>query len=50
VIYCNGVNLNSELLDAGLGFLEERFCDSSEFAKESWANNQTNFIINWNDL
>ena len=37
VIYCNGVNLNSELLDAGLGFLEERFCDSSEFAEESWA-------------
>ena len=37
VIYCNGVNLNSELLDAGLGYLEERFCDSSEFAKESWA-------------
>ncbi len=37
VIYCNGVNLNSELLDAGLGFLEERFCDSSEFANDSWA-------------
>jgi len=37
VIYCNGVNLNSELLDADLGYLEERFCDSSEFAGESWA-------------
>ena len=37
VVYCNGVNLNSELLDVGLGYMEERFCDSSEFAKESWA-------------
>ena len=37
VIYCNGLNLNSELLDADLGFLENQFCDSSEFAEESWA-------------
>jgi len=37
VIYCNGMNLNAELLDADLGYLEERFCDSSEFAGESWA-------------
>jgi len=37
VIYCNGMNLNSELLDADLGYLEERFCDSSEFANDSWA-------------
>jgi len=37
VVYCNGVNLNAELLDADLGYLEERFCDSSEFAGESWA-------------
>ncbi|MBT8172572.1 MAG: thermonuclease family protein [Nitrosopumilus sp.] len=37
VITCNGVNLNSELLDANLGYLQDRFCDSSEFGKESWA-------------
>jgi len=37
VVYCNGVNLNSELLDANLGYLENQFCDSSEFAGESWA-------------
>jgi len=37
VIYCNGMNLNSELLDADLGYLEDQFCDSSEFAEESWA-------------
>ncbi len=37
VIYCNDMNLNQELLDADLGYLEYRFCDSSEFASESWA-------------
>ena len=37
VIYCNGMNLNQELLDANLGYLEDRFCDSSEFASDSWA-------------
>ncbi|MEE8383959.1 MAG: thermonuclease family protein, partial [Nitrosopumilus sp.] len=37
VVYCNGVNLNSELLDADLGYLENQFCDSSEFAEEPWA-------------
>jgi len=37
VVYCNGVNLNSELLDAGLGYMADQFCDSSEFAEDSWA-------------
>jgi len=37
VIYCNDVNLNSELLDANLGYLEDRFCDSSEFSTTTWA-------------
>ncbi len=37
MITCNGVNLNSELLDAGLGYLADQFCDSSEFANDSWA-------------
>jgi len=37
VVYCNGVNLNSELLDAGLGYLADQFCDSSEFASQAWA-------------
>ena len=36
-VTCNGMNLNEELLDANLGFLEVRFCSSSEFAAESWA-------------
>ncbi len=29
--------INSELLDAGLGYLADQFCDSSEFADDSWA-------------
>lgn len=37
VIYCNGVNLNEELLDAGLGYLSSEFCDSGEFANDLWA-------------
>jgi len=37
VIYCNDMNLNQELLDADLGYLADQFCDSSEFASDSWA-------------
>jgi len=37
VIYCNGMNLNSELLDADLGYMEFRFCDISEFGNTDWA-------------
>jgi micrococcal nuclease len=37
VIYCNGVNLNEELVDSGLGYLSTGFCDGSEFATENWA-------------
>jgi len=37
VVYCNGVNLNEELVDSGLGYLSTGFCDGSEFATENWA-------------
>ena len=37
LIYCNDVILNQELLDANLGYLEDRFCDSSEFSTTTWA-------------
>ena len=37
LIHCNGVNLSSELLDSTLGYLDDRFCDSSEFAELKWA-------------
>jgi micrococcal nuclease len=37
VVHCNGMNLNSELLDSGLGYVDSRFCDTSEFGESSWA-------------
>ena len=37
VIYCEGKNLNSELLDAGLGVISTEFCAVSEFANDPWA-------------
>ena len=37
VVYCNGMNLNSELLDSGLGYVDSQFCDASEFGESSWA-------------
>ena len=37
VIYCNGFNLNEELLDANLGEVSSGFCETSEFADDSWA-------------
>jgi len=37
LVYCNDVILNQEILDVNLGYLEERFCDSSEFSTTTWA-------------
>mgnify|MGYP000571975045 CR=1 FL=1 len=37
VVHCNDVLLNKELLDTAMGYLSDRFCDSSEFASSSWA-------------
>ena len=37
VVYCNDVILNKELLDSTLGYLSDRFCDSSEFGSSTWA-------------
>lgn len=37
LVYCNDVILNKELLDADLGYLEKRFCNSSEFSNTKWA-------------
>jgi micrococcal nuclease len=36
VVYCNGVNLNAELIDKGKATLYESFCSKSEFATEAW--------------
>ena len=37
VVYCNGINLNAEILDAKVGTLSTEFCSVSEFANDDWA-------------
>ena len=37
IVWCDGLNLNEELLDAGMGVLSSEFCDVSEFAEHDWA-------------
>jgi len=37
VVYCNGKNLNAELVYRGLGKIKTEFCEKSEFAREEWA-------------
>ncbi|MDF2427367.1 MAG: thermonuclease family protein [Nitrosopumilus sp.] len=37
VIYCNGVNLNEELVESEFGYLTSDFCESSEFKTHDWA-------------
>ncbi|MDH3676748.1 MAG: thermonuclease family protein [Nitrosopumilus sp.] len=39
VVYCNGINLNDAILDAGLADLYSKFCSSSEFENSRWARN-----------
>ena len=39
VVYCNGINLNDAILDAGLADLYARFCSSTEFESSKWAQN-----------
>ena len=36
VIYCNGKNLNEELVESGNGYLASMFCSKSEFSNETW--------------
>ena len=38
VVYCDGINLNQELMSNHLAIIDTRFCEESEFATESWAN------------
>jgi endonuclease YncB( thermonuclease family) len=47
VVYCNGVNVNSELIDKDLAIIYTEYCDISEFAKDDWAEcSSTNSQIN----
>jgi endonuclease YncB( thermonuclease family) len=36
VVYCDGVNLNSELMSKGYAVISTEFCDVSEFSGEPW--------------
>lgn len=36
-VFCDGKNLNAELLEAGHAVMYTDFCDESEFASEAWA-------------
>jgi endonuclease YncB( thermonuclease family) len=37
VVYCDGINLNSELMKNGYALISAEFCEVSEFANEPWA-------------
>jgi micrococcal nuclease len=37
VVYCDGKNLNEQLMDNNLGIIDTGFCKKSEFSNEKWA-------------
>src|SRR5215207_2045261 len=37
VVYCDGKNLNEQLMENNLGIIDTRFCEKSEFSNEKWA-------------
>ena len=37
VIYCNGLNLNDQVIENGFGYLDYGFCDRSDFSTHAWA-------------
>jgi len=37
VVYCEGINVNEEILDEGFAELYKEFCDVSEFSNTNWA-------------
>ena len=37
LVYCNGINLSSELLENEHGVMMVQYCGTSEFADEAWA-------------
>jgi len=39
VVYCNNINLNQAVLEQGFAEITTRFCATSEFSGESWAQN-----------
>lgn len=37
VVYCDGINLNKELIENNLAIIYSNYCDISEFSNEEWA-------------
>ena len=37
MIYCNGLNLNDQVIENGYGYLSSGFCYKSEFSTHAWA-------------
>ena len=37
VVYCDGENLNEQLMENNLGIIDTRFCEKSEFSNDKWA-------------
>ena len=37
IVYCDGININKELIDKNLAKIYLRYCDISEFSNEDWA-------------
>jgi endonuclease YncB( thermonuclease family) len=37
IVYCDGENLNEQLMGNNLGIIDTRFCEKSEFSNEKWA-------------
>jgi micrococcal nuclease len=37
VVYCSGVNVNSELIEKQFARIYTDYCDVSEFANDNWA-------------
>jgi endonuclease YncB( thermonuclease family) len=42
IVFCNGVNLNEELMNKGFAKILTDYCDVSEFSKENWTKNACN--------
>ncbi|HZL24196.1 MAG TPA: hypothetical protein VFC05_12790, partial [Nitrososphaeraceae archaeon] len=36
VVYCDGKNLNEQLMENNLGIIDRRFCEKSEFSDDKW--------------
>jgi hypothetical protein len=37
IVYCDGENLNEQLIEHNLGIIDTRFCGKSEFSNDKWA-------------